>query len=94
VNDGKEACQVALKPAIDRVNTVRQYSTDKYNQGKEQVRKGVIENGQEQFVNSRVLSKDRSPYEFTHNTSKDRIRYHSNQLIILGKDRLSNKTIR
>jgi hypothetical protein len=84
VNDGKEACQVALKPAIDRVNAVKQYSTDKYNQGKEQVRKGVIENGQEQIVNSRVLSKDRSSCKFTRNTGKDRISFKSTHNIGQG----------
>ncbi|XP_048732411.2 perilipin-2-like isoform X2 [Ostrea edulis] len=45
VNDGKEACHVVLKPAIDRVNAVRQYSNDKYNQGKEQVDR-VVQIGQ------------------------------------------------
>lgn len=37
MNDGKEACQAVLKPAVDCVNAVKQYGSDKYNQGKEQV---------------------------------------------------------
>lgn len=45
VNDGKEVCQAALKPAIDRVNAVKQYGSDKYNQGKEQMDK-VVQMGQ------------------------------------------------
>ena len=42
MNDGKEVCQAALKPAIDRVNAVKQYGSDKYNQGKEQVNHNLL----------------------------------------------------
>lgn len=42
LNDGKELCGSIVKPAVDRVNAVKQYGSDKYhgviNGGKERVR--------------------------------------------------------
>lgn len=56
MNDGKEVCQAALKPVIDRVNAVKQYGSDKYNQGKEQVNYNLLHR---QKVNGMELKKVR-----------------------------------
>ena len=68
MNDGKEVCQAALKPAIDRVNAVKQYGSDKYNQGKEQVNYNLLNrqkaNGMEQGKSP--SSPDLWPFFFAH----------------------------
>lgn len=63
MNDGKEACQAVLKPAVDCVNAVKQYGSDKYNQGKEQVLstdtvkyKNICQNENKERMNLTIVS--------------------------------------